>query len=299
MASNVPVYHWQQIISFLDPGTRFFLTLTNKRFSQDLPLLLQTSTPKTIVHEIVRVGAFSTASWMLEHCSPNRVYKFTYFLFATLLTYSHVDVIAALEKTTVPIDWQSSYMIYCAIKGGVRSLTFLHKVKDSHIPSNCTLIAAKLGKLDCLRYLFEVVGCEWDYRACSVATEKGHLACVQYMHTHGYTLTTKDSSLAALSGNLEILTYLHKNNCPWDENTCSCAAQTGFLNCLRYAHENGCPWDEWTTYLASSYDEVECLRYALDNGCAVDFHRCIVATTSYPMRTLLKTFQGSKKMKVK
>ena len=50
--------------------------------------------------------------------------------------------------------------------------------------NSATCAAAKLGYLNCLKYLHET-GCEWNEWSCARAAENGHLDCLKYAHQNG------------------------------------------------------------------------------------------------------------------
>ena len=140
-------------------------------------------------------------------------------------------------------------------------------------------IAAKIGHLECLRYLHEH-GCPWDSMTCSSAASRGHLECLKYAHEHGCPWDSYTCYYAAIGGRFECLKYAHEHGCSWNLLTSSGAASEGHLECLKYAHEHGCPWDAKTCCYAAACGHLECLVYAHEHGCPWDAFACIYASAN-------------------
>lgn len=136
---------------------------------------------------------------------------------------------------------------------------------------NTSMIAARLGHLDILRFCHEN-GCPWDVYTCYNAARYGNLECLQ---------------------------YAHENSCPWDICTILGAAQGGHMDRLKYAIENGCPLDEPKKVVPYGLirchrpyydnrricvcpkelhnDQIACLKYAYQKGCNIRFLMCLCA----------------------
>lgn len=82
-------------------------------------------------------------------------------------------------------------------------------------------------------------------------------------------------------GHINCLHYAHTNGFSWNEYICSAAATGGKLNCLVYARNNGCPWN--VGLFPSAIDGIDyclenkdynnvtdiciCMEYARKHGC--------------------------------
>jgi hypothetical protein len=122
---------------------------------------------------------------------------------------------------------------------------------------NCytSILAAKSGNLDCLRYLHEN-GCKIkDYMSyggnvCNGAAEGGNLECLKYLVNNGCMWSVYTCEIIAKFGNLEMLQYAHENGCYWDIDTCNMAMKYNNLDCLLYAYNNRCPgFERYQDYL--------------------------------------------------
>lgn len=130
--------------------------------------------------------------------------------------------------------------------------------------------------------------CEFSIRACSILNDadkasfmlcfpkctttqkaafRGHLTCLQRLHTSGISWDEDTCACAASNGHEHCLRYAHENGCPWDRTTCSQAAFHGHLSCLKYAYEHGCPWNFMTCRNAAENNHIACLKYAYRRGC--------------------------------
>jgi hypothetical protein len=77
---------------------------------------------------------------------------------------------------------------------------------------------------------------------CNIAARLGHLDCLKYLHKNGYPWNNDTCNEAAANGHLDCLKYAHKHGCEWYYDTTYEAVANGHLDCLKYAHENGCRW---------------------------------------------------------
>ena len=157
--------------------------------------------------------------------------------------------------------------------------------------------AAEDGQLECLKYLHEVAGVEWegqkkggslaaaaaknghlhilkylvekDYdiprpRACDEAAENGHLECLKYLREVAKAPWDKKTVLgAAENAHLHILKYLVEGRYPYFQaSACARTARSGHLECLKYLHEVAkLPWDHETGESAASGGHLHILKY--------------------------------------
>lgn len=98
---------------------------------------------------------------------------------------------------------------YAARKGKIEALKLFVKA-GFQIPANVCINAASEGHLECLIFLREVCGCQWN------------------------TLTTK---YAASGGHLECLMYAYENGCKWDEEIFEDVIRGNRFDCLKYIVE--------------------------------------------------------------
>lgn len=141
--------------------------------------------------------------------------------------------------------------------------------KERDIETNLCGIAAEVGDLFLLKYLFQN-GYEWDDWTPSYAAYNGNLSMLIYAYDNGCKWSSRTAQLAAFGGSIECLKYVFERWCPLDSWVTACAAQGGHLECLKYLHEHGCKWDKETTQRALYYGHLECLKYAHEKGCEWD-----------------------------
>ena len=101
--------------------------------------------------------------------------------------------------------------------------------------------AARRGKIECLRYAYELCH-TWYAEVSNIVAEKGHLECLRYVHEHGCPWDKVTTARAAKYGNIECLRYIREQNGPWLNSICvvlfdSCLVDTqnehGALGVLR------------------------------------------------------------------
>jgi len=80
--------------------------------------------------------------------------------------------------------------------------------------------------------------------AASNAAKLGDLDCLKWLHDNDFELDEETCEAAASEGYLHILQWAIANGCDWDERTCSAATGSGHLHILQWALENRCPWDK-------------------------------------------------------
>src|SRR4029079_513747 len=82
-----------------------------------------------------------------------------------------------------------------------------------------SVLAARYGQLELLKWGVEQAGWKLEARLCTAAAEGGHV---------------------------EVLEWLRANGCPWDDYVCGHAAQAGQLGVLQWLRANDYPWDRFT-----------------------------------------------------
>ena len=93
--------------------------------------------------------------------------------------------------------------------------------------------AASGGRLEVLKWLREVAGCEWD-------TDTPFHAAL------GLTPRNLVRPLINPAGNREqVLRYAIENGCPCDETVCTNVARAGNIELLKWLREKGCPCDQF------------------------------------------------------
>lgn len=177
-------------------------------------------------------------------------------------------------------------------------LKYLHKDECSVCPKEkksnyampgCILhrgpceIAARCGRLACLRYLNEC-RCTFPRNTYNEITRGGHIDCLIYLikNRKDYygDINEVTCSLAAKGGHIDCLRYLVHKKCKMNSETCNEAVKNNHMDCLQFAIQNGCKTDDITSGEASKTGSLECLTYLCENGCEMNEHTCNEAAKS-------------------
>ncbi|CAL6375199.1 unnamed protein product [Bathycoccus prasinos] len=192
--------------------------------------------------------------------------------------------------------WDAKTTVAAIKQGNVEMLKYCLE-NDCPTSSIVCERAAEDGQLECLKYLHEVAGVEWegqkkggslaaaaaknghlhilkylvekDYdiprpRACDEAAENGHLECLKYLREVAKAPWDKKTVLgAAENAHLHILKYLVEGRYPYFQaSACARTAECGHLECLKYLHEVAkLPWDHETGESAASGGHLHILKY--------------------------------------
>lgn len=131
----------------------------------------------------------------------------------------------------------------------IQELTIVANYKNKKIITKI----CKFGLLDMLKWFHT----KYIINKCDTISEE-----------YRKTIWTKDiAMIVAFKGHLGCLEFLHSNGCPWDERACEQAAKKNRLDCLKYLHDSGCPWNENTVNQALKTNDLRILKYLCDNNC--------------------------------
>jgi hypothetical protein len=166
----------------------------------------------------------------------------------------------------------------------------------------CTQVAGT-NKLELLKWLREVIHCEWDKKtitvaalidnlemlkycfsngcpcdegeSCKHAARKGHLDCVRFLFdkVKPSRKTEKEAAgQAACGGHMDMLKYFVEERKISDEVKSDCvgnATMYGQLDCLKYLVEEArAPLTDWRDIAFARYNEhTECENYLREKGC--------------------------------
>ena len=202
----------------------------------------------------------------------------------------------------------------CTTPAGRGHLTCLSTAlsKGFRLNSNATAAAARGGHLECLRLLL-LRGCRVSRTAlveaavhdhleclqllclrtedafknvegvCTLTCHGGSLPCLQYLHRHGYCLSSLCYVAAASAGKLSCMQYLLSQSCPWDSLVMFSAAQGSSFLCLCFAYENGCPW--WDgDFDKVSISSTQCVLF-VEKYCPMPVIRMVSGSTYGVLRT--------------
>jgi ankyrin repeat protein len=93
------------------------------------------------------------------------------------------------------------------------------------------------------------------------AASEGHLDCIKYLYSKGFSLRTWAIAYAAENGHLDCLKYLIANGCPFDTVSRIHAAKHGHLDCLKYLIANG-----HLNYIMKSFYFYDIVHYIVRYG---------------------------------
>lgn len=155
-----------------------------------------------------------------------------------------------------------------ARKGSLEVLKYVHESGAPFSSAVCSQ-AALGGYLDCLIYAHEN-GSPWDNLTTERAAAARSLECVKYAVENGCPVGTACDE-AAVKGHLECIQYLHSKGVRLEKSAKLQAAHNEHFECFKYLVENGDR--EWCGDTALSIvwrsDNLELLVYAVKNGCPV------------------------------
>lgn len=126
--------------------------------------------------------------------------------------------------------------------------------------------AVFLGTLDMLICL-RAVDCPWSERVTTIAAREGKVDCLRYACYNGCPVTAEATNTAARWGHLHCLQFLHEEGVAWGPETCESAVRGGSLACLQFLHSRGCAWDARTCTAAARADRLDILEFAHIHGC--------------------------------
>lgn len=147
--------------------------------------------------------------------------------------------------------------------------------------NNLSTLAITIGDLGLLRYAYYHGFFIYDYTACEIAAEHGHIECLKFLRrVCGLSWDKFTFYAAAQHGQLECIKYLHENWCPWTSAVAVATVYGGYLNCLKYLYDNGCPVDERVMSYAAYYGHLDMLKYLHSAGCPWNENACLYAAES-------------------
>ena len=167
---------------------------------------------------------------------------------------------------------------FCAQVAGTNKLEllkWLREVKHCEWDEKTITVAALIGNLEMLKYCFSN-GCPCDEEeSCKHAAYMGRLDCLRFLFdkVKPSRETEKDSAIqATCRGHVEIVKYLVEERKISEEVKFGCvgnAARYGHLDCLQYLVEEAkVPLDNWLCVACARYHEhTDCLNYLLEKGC--------------------------------
>lgn len=106
---------------------------------------------------------------------------------------------------------------------------------------------------------------------------RGHIECLQYLHTRGTPLDSSVCSAAALRGHLHCLQYAHNQGAGIDSAVAVSAAAGNHLTCLQYALQHGAVLPEQAATRACLHGSLQCLRYLIQHQCPLSVKACTAA----------------------
>jgi hypothetical protein len=114
----------------------------------------------------------------------------------------------------------------------------------------------------------EASGCRWDWWACALAAQGGHLEALRWAREHGCPWNRWTCRYAAKGVRLEVLQWARAHGCPWEQSRmCYCTAEGGHLAVLQWARAHGCPWIEaYVRARAAAGGYMDMLRWLDEQG---------------------------------
>jgi hypothetical protein len=145
-------------------------------------------------------------------------------------------------------------------------LKYLHVEEACNCTVKTSLMAARKGSLDCLKYLLDAgfVGLE----VCAAAAANGELECLRCAHTHGCGLCTCVLLPTTENNHFDCFVYCYENRL---ENNCSfgihfeCIA-LGRAEMFKYAVDHGCEVDYTVAKYCARDGRLDLFIYAHEHG---------------------------------
>jgi hypothetical protein len=167
---------------------------------------------------------------------------------------------------------------FCNEVAATNKLEFLkwaREVKHCEWGENTINEASFEGTLAMLKYCF-ANGCPYDETtACPVAAGIGHLDCLRFLFDKmkpSRETEKKAAETAVHNGQMDILKYMVEERKISDAIKTECMLHSvpkGHLDCLKYLVEEAkAPLDDWRLIAVARYQEkTECLHYLREKGC--------------------------------
>jgi hypothetical protein len=206
--------------------------------------------------------------WCLSDIVPDLVkYSVTgtgsssvFLPFAAAFPYTRV--LLTLQRDSSPID-----RIFAAICFGEVIIVQCLVEEGYILPDNACVVATAANQLQMLRYLHQKEGCKCSLEASLMAARSGNLDCLKYLLEAGF-VGLEVCVMAAANGNLECLRWAHTHGCELSTSMMLPAVENDHYDCFVYCYENGHE-HTWLTGII-----LECIErgrtnmfmYAVDQG---------------------------------
>eukprot|EP00953_Heterococcus_sp_UTEX-ZZ885_P012570 7207-Heterococcus_DN1.PRE.2 len=242
-------------------------------------------------------AVFASASRVrAAHDSGLRLHEANKQLSSCAGTYADVDTLEAAHDLGLPFS--AHVMRGAASSRCLSKLQWLHIEQQCPFPGEITLIAARAGDVEMLRWLksagccfdkwtslrgaqsgnnlnvlqfLHAEGCPWHPNVCGAAGEAGDLEQLNWLFSHGATVDNSTAMIAARGGAVPVLEWLQQQqDVELKEHTMCCAAEHGHLQLCQWLHAQQCPWDDTATFSAARYNHCATLRWLIESGCPHD-----------------------------
>jgi hypothetical protein len=211
--------------------------------------------------------------------------------------HAGIDALAAAHELGLPFS--AAVMRGAASSRCLSKLQWLHIEQQCPFPGEITMIAARAGDVEMLRWLksagccfdkwtslrgaqsgnnlnvlqfLHAEGCPWHPNVCGAAGEAGDLEQLKWLFSHGATVDNSTAMIAARGGAVPVLEWLQQQqqDVELKEHTMCCAAEHGHLQLCQWLHTQQCPWDDTATFSAARYNHCATLRWLIESGCPHD-----------------------------
>jgi hypothetical protein len=226
------------------------------------------------------------------------------------------------------IDWRYDLAFKAAEYGHLQLLQWAcdQKVYISKFDTRVCKYAIGGGNFQLFHWAFEY-GFVWDtdyiVDSAHIATQKGQLNVLKWMHSTGYDFDEYDDDydegtvwcdIAVEFGQYEVLEWFHSIGSQWGDNSIDCAIKFGRLEALEYMLHDGCrgysvgscklaaisgnlealqllrsvdcEWDDTVPAFAAGRGHVHLIEWAINNGCPWSERTCLHAAAYGTLETL-------------
>jgi hypothetical protein len=198
-------------------------------------------------------------------------------------------------------------------------LQLLHTEQHCPFPDDITVIAARAGDVEMLRWLQETgcelneetsagaaetannlhvlkylhdQGCPWHPALCAIAGATGDLEQLKWLHAHGAAVNSTTADEAACGGAVHVLEWLQQQQgVEFSEQTLMRAAEGGHLQLCQWLRAQQCPWNTHAAGVAAWWNYSTLLRWLLDSGCPYDTYTLCMSAVIGPCDDVFSTLQ--------
>nr|UDO48082.1 ankyrin repeat [Pandoravirus massiliensis] len=194
----------------------------------------------------------------------------------------HLHVLVYAHEAGCPWDRHA-----CSAAAGAGALDCLRYLHENGCPwSEDTCIeAARFGRLDCLAYAC-AHRCPTTAFAGTIALRYGHLNCVAFAHERGW-LDERACAHATYADSVACLAWVHEHGFPLDSAACLDAAYAVSIDCMAYIVDHGGALHKDALRAAIRQNSLEMVHYMVDRRFPRDDNACMEEAAAHASRPIV------------